>query len=109
MVSFKTSSTILSFFLTMALNPEVMSKAQAEIDRVTKVERLPTLDDRSELPYIDGVVKEVYRYELNYDILVNVQSSFRFHPPGPLGMILLTDDHDCLQQAPKNRCTPRCH
>ena len=71
MVSFKTSSTILSFFLTMALNPEVMSKAQAEIDRVTKVERLPTLDDRPELPYIDGVVKEVYRYELNYHILTN--------------------------------------
>ena len=55
----------------MALNPEVMRKAQAEIDRVTNAERLPTLDDRPELPYIDGVVKEVYRYELSYHILTN--------------------------------------
>ena len=49
----------------MALNPEVMSKAQAEIDRVTKVERLPTLDDRPKLPYIDALLKEVYRYAKN--------------------------------------------
>ena len=46
----------------MDLNPEVMRKAQSEIDRVTKVERLPTLDDRPKLPYIDALLKEVYRY-----------------------------------------------
>lgn len=46
----------------MVLHPEVARKAQFEIDNLTGGERLPTLDDRPDLPYVDGVVEETYRY-----------------------------------------------
>ena len=51
-----------TFFLMMAKHPEVVKHAHEEIDRVTKQERLPTLDDRSALPIIDCIMKEVLRY-----------------------------------------------
>ncbi|KAF9268235.1 cytochrome P450 [Marasmius fiardii PR-910] len=57
-----TVSSIYSFFLAMTLYPEVLKKAQAEIDLVTKNERLPGIEDRSRLPYIDALVKEVFRW-----------------------------------------------
>lgn len=48
----------------MALHPEVVERAQAEIDQAIGSERLPTLEDRGKLPYIDCIVREVYRYVL---------------------------------------------
>ncbi|KAG5349488.1 hypothetical protein C0989_003480, partial [Termitomyces sp. Mn162] len=59
-----TVSAIHSFFLAMALNPDVMRKAQAEIDSVTGGDRLPTLEDRQHLPYIDALTKEVLRWNI---------------------------------------------
>lgn len=53
----------------MTLNPSVQTKAQAELDALIGGERLPTLADRASLPYIDAIVKEV----------------FRWHPVAPLG------------------------
>ena len=47
----------------MILHPEVFAKAQAEIDRVVGFDRLPDFQDRSTLPYVESVVKEVYRYD----------------------------------------------
>ena len=52
---------IHSFFLEMTLHPEVQRKAQAEIDRVIGNDRFPTLDDQPSLPYLDALVKEVFR------------------------------------------------
>ena len=46
----------------MILHPHVFAKAQAEIDRVVGFDRLPDFQDRSLLPYVESVVKEVYRY-----------------------------------------------
>ena len=46
----------------MTLNPEVMKKAQDELDLVIGKERLPEFSDRDNLPYIDAVVKEVLRW-----------------------------------------------
>lgn len=54
----------------MALYPEAQRKAQEEIDRILGPNRLPTLDDRHKLPYIDAMVKE----------------TFRWHPVGPMGV-----------------------
>lgn len=51
----------MTFVLEIVLNPHVLPKAQAEIDRVVGHDRLPDLDDRGVLPYIDCIVKEVYR------------------------------------------------
>ncbi|KAF5379921.1 hypothetical protein D9757_007237 [Collybiopsis confluens] len=54
--------SLSSFVLAMALNPEVQRKAQAEIDAIVGHSRLPTFKDREDLPYVEGLVREVYRY-----------------------------------------------
>lgn len=51
----------MSFLLAMALHPAVFKKAQDEVDRVVGNTRLPTYEDRPNLPYIDCVLKELYR------------------------------------------------
>ncbi|EPQ51236.1 cytochrome P450 [Gloeophyllum trabeum ATCC 11539] len=56
-----TVSTIYAFFLAMVLYPEAQRRAQAEIDSVVGTDRLPTIDDRTHLPYVDSLVKEVFR------------------------------------------------
>ncbi|KAG6901874.1 hypothetical protein C0995_006998 [Termitomyces sp. Mi166 len=48
----------------MALNPEVMKKAQMEIDSVVGNDRLPTFEDRQYLPYVDALAKEVFRWNV---------------------------------------------
>ena len=48
----------------MALHPEVQKKAQAEIDAVVGLNRLPDFHDRPSLPYINAVVKESSRWNL---------------------------------------------
>ncbi|PYH85820.1 cytochrome P450 [Aspergillus uvarum CBS 121591] len=65
-----TVSTTTTFFLAMALYPDVQRKAQEEIDRVIGSDRLPTDTDRPNLPYIDAIVKE----------------ALRWHPVGPMGI-----------------------
>ncbi|TFK64018.1 cytochrome P450 [Pluteus cervinus] len=56
------SSTFTFFILAMRLYPEVMKKAQAEIDRVVGRERAPNFADRDKLPYIRALIKEVLRW-----------------------------------------------
>lgn len=55
--------------LAMVLYPDVMRKAQAEIDRVVGRDRLPNFGDYDNLPYMRAMVKEVLRWR----------------PVGPLG------------------------
>jgi len=57
-----TVSVLLSFFLAMAMYPEVQHKAQREIDAVLKHDRLPTPEDRASLPYITSIVFECLRW-----------------------------------------------
>ena len=54
----------------MTLFPEKQALAQAEIDRVIGPDRLPTSADRADLPYVNGVLREMIRW----------------HTPIPLGM-----------------------
>lgn len=56
------------FFLAMALNPHVVRKAQAELDRVTGGDRLPEFSDEENLPYISAIVKEVFRWGCPFPI-----------------------------------------
>lgn len=51
-----------SFFLMMAVYPEVQSKAQAELDAVISRDRLARIEDRSSLPYIEALIKELHRF-----------------------------------------------
>lgn len=53
---------LTSFILAMIMFPEVQAKAQEEIDRTIGTDRLPQLADRGQLPYVEGVVKEVFRW-----------------------------------------------
>ncbi|KAN0084502.1 Cytochrome P450 [Tylopilus felleus] len=55
-------SVILTFFLMMMLNPAVQERAQAQIDAVVGKDRLPTVEDRSLLPFIDAICRETLRY-----------------------------------------------
>jgi cytochrome P450 len=55
----------------MANYPEVQAKAQEELDAVLKGERLPLMDDRPSLPYLNAIIKEVLRWR----------------PPAPLGKL----------------------
>ncbi|KAI0260509.1 cytochrome P450 [Gloeopeniophorella convolvens] len=57
-----TISTLYTFFLAMTLYPDVQKKAQAELDSVVGSERLPTFEDREQLPYINAIVKEILRW-----------------------------------------------
>ncbi|OJK03520.1 hypothetical protein ASPACDRAFT_49667 [Aspergillus aculeatus ATCC 16872] len=57
-----TVSALSTFILAMTLYPHVQRKAQDEIDVVIGENRLPTFNDRSDLPYINALVKEVLRW-----------------------------------------------
>jgi cytochrome P450 len=53
----------------MTLHPEVQKRAQFEIDSVVGPDRLPCLEDRPNLPYVEALLSEVLRW----------------NPVGPLG------------------------
>ncbi|TDL20092.1 cytochrome P450 oxidoreductase OrdA-like protein, partial [Rickenella mellea] len=57
-----TVSALYGFYLAMLLNPQVQKKGQAELDVVIGTDRLPCFEDRSRLPYIEAIVKEVLRW-----------------------------------------------
>ncbi|KAF5325955.1 hypothetical protein D9611_000766 [Ephemerocybe angulata] len=77
-----------TFVLAMVLHPEVLKKAQAEMDRVVGNHRLPTMEDQESLPYFECVLKEVLRW----------------NPVVPLGMPhrLMEDDYYRDFVIPKN-------
>lgn len=47
----------------MMCSPDAQTKAQAEIDRVIGSERLPSLSDREQLPYVRALTWEVLRWQ----------------------------------------------
>ncbi|KAJ3477354.1 hypothetical protein NLI96_g10518 [Meripilus lineatus] len=57
-----TITVVQDFLLAMMAHPEVLRKAQEEIDRVVGPGRLPAFTDRPNLPYIDCVMSEVLRW-----------------------------------------------
>lgn len=61
-----------SFFLAMAMHPEVQAKAHAELDVLlgSQPSRLPTFADREKLPYLSLIVEEAQRW----------------HPVAPMGL-----------------------
>ena len=48
--------------ITMCLHPDTQAKAQAEIDSVIGSYRLPGVEDRNSLPYVEAVMKELLRW-----------------------------------------------
>ena len=56
-------SSLQTFFLAMGMYPEVMQKAQAQIDEVVGKGRLPEFSDIENMPYIQAIVKELLRWQ----------------------------------------------
>ncbi|EJD39994.1 cytochrome P450 [Auricularia subglabra TFB-10046 SS5] len=54
-----TAAILQIFILAMVLHPEAQRAAQVELDAL---QRLPTLADRPQLPYMDALLKEVLRW-----------------------------------------------
>jgi len=73
-----TGGSMIVFVLAMTLYPEVMRKAQAELDAVVGRDRLPTFNDEPNLPYIRAILKE----------------TLRWRPVGPLGVPRRTSEDD---------------
>lgn len=57
-----TASTLYGFVLAMLVFPKVQKKGQEEIDRVVGLDRLPTIDDYEQLPYVRCCIKESLRW-----------------------------------------------
>ncbi|KAF9509882.1 hypothetical protein BS47DRAFT_1320025 [Hydnum rufescens UP504] len=76
-----TSATLGIFLLNMVLSPEVQLKAQNELDSIIGFDRLPTLEDRPSLPYIERVMQE----------------TLRWYPVLPLGIPHKSEDNDIYQ------------
>ncbi|KAK5710470.1 hypothetical protein LTR15_012960 [Elasticomyces elasticus] len=58
-----TSAAVLaSFILAMVTWPEVLKKAQAEIDTVISADRVPEWSDYEKLPYVASIIKESHRW-----------------------------------------------
>ncbi|EOA87444.1 uncharacterized protein SETTUDRAFT_88393, partial [Exserohilum turcica Et28A] len=70
-------SAIMTFFMAMAVFPDIQKKAQEELDHVIGGDRLPVTSDKANLPYIETVVKEAHRW----------------HPVVPMGV-----PHCCMEE-----------
>ncbi|KAG2335247.1 cytochrome P450 [Suillus weaverae] len=46
----------------MVLYPDVQAQARAEIDQAVRHDKMPCLDDRASLPYLDAILREVLRW-----------------------------------------------
>ncbi|KAL0267964.1 UNVERIFIED_CONTAM: hypothetical protein PYX00_010079 [Menopon gallinae] len=57
-----TSNSLVMAILYMMIYPEIQSKVQMNIDMVVPVDRLPTLQDRQRLGYVEAVLLEVLRH-----------------------------------------------
>ena len=94
----KTISSLHTFLLAIVLHPQELKKAQEEMDRVVGRHRLPTIDDRPSLPYLNCLLKEVLRWvhDLNtsFSFLVSWIHGQSWNPMVPLGIPhrLMEDD-----------------
>jgi hypothetical protein len=57
-----TNVTLQIFILACCVHPEFIPKAQKELDEVVGRDRLPDFDDLENLPYIQAVVEENFRW-----------------------------------------------
>lgn len=48
----------------MINNPDIQQKVHEELDRVIGPDRVPTIEDRENLPYLWSVLREVFRYRI---------------------------------------------
>ena len=73
-------ATLRSFILQMTTRPEIQRRAQEELDSICP-DRLVTFADRENLPYIECLVMEIYR----------------FHPILPSGLSHANEQEDAFE------------
>ncbi|KAH8100092.1 cytochrome P450 [Cristinia sonorae] len=71
-------STMNTFIPAMLHHPHVYQKVQEEMDQVVGLHRLPDIEDRDSLPYMNAVIQETYRW----------------HAPLPLGLPHFSNQED---------------
>ncbi|PFH48216.1 hypothetical protein AMATHDRAFT_76851 [Amanita thiersii Skay4041] len=59
-----TVATFEALIVALTLHSEIQRKAQVEIDNVTGGERLPTVLDHNQMPYVDALCKEILRWHV---------------------------------------------
>ncbi|KAK7681816.1 hypothetical protein QCA50_015163 [Cerrena zonata] len=58
-----TTATFLHrFILCISRHPRVQARAQKDLDAVVGKDRMPQMDDITQLPYIEAIIKEVHRF-----------------------------------------------
>ncbi|EPS95637.1 hypothetical protein FOMPIDRAFT_1168371 [Fomitopsis schrenkii] len=67
---FRTATTLTTLMLVLTQYPYVQKKAQEEIDKVTDAERLPHFKDRTSMPYMEALLKEVYRWNPPFPLVL---------------------------------------
>ncbi|KAG2056804.1 cytochrome P450 [Suillus hirtellus] len=72
------ASALQTFLLAMVLYPDVQARARTEIDQAVKHDKMPCLDDRASMPYLDAILREVLRW----------------YPIAPLGVPHATSNDD---------------
>ncbi|KAJ7803147.1 cytochrome P450 [Mycena olivaceomarginata] len=79
-----TITVFCHFLLAMVLHPEVLAKAQKEIDTVVGRDRLPTFSDRASLPFVEALLSETYRWGLPHRLMEDDVYRGMFIPKGSL-------------------------
>jgi cytochrome P450 len=62
LIPFQTASTLEIFFFAMICFPDAQLTAQNELDVVVGSNRLVSVEDRYNLPYVEALCKEVLRW-----------------------------------------------
>ena len=57
-----TSTTLLFSIIYMVNYPKIQEKIQMELDKIVGRNRLPSLKDRQEMPYLEATLSEIQRY-----------------------------------------------
>lgn len=55
-------SSLLVWVFNMVLHPDIQAKARKAVDEVVGRDRLPTLEDRPNIPYLDCMLQEILRW-----------------------------------------------
>ncbi|KAJ7806017.1 O-methylsterigmatocystin oxidoreductase [Mycena olivaceomarginata] len=89
-----TASQLEAFFLAMMLYPAVQATAQREFDRVVGQDRLPDINDRAQLPYIDALCKEVVRWHVAVPLAVphHTREDYIYERSGGMEPLLIPKD-----------------
>ncbi|KLO07687.1 cytochrome P450 [Schizopora paradoxa] len=57
------ATTIMTFILAIPKYPEIQRRGQEEIDAIIGCNRLPSFEDKEQLPYVRAICTEVLRWE----------------------------------------------